>query len=194
MNIFRYTLKEFFNRYGGDALLVYGLGKIGGFGDLSFRVNQNSIVSPSNGFNINKSATYKKHSVLGASPISEYSNRNLRKASFEIILLSQYSSIDTVINQLTRMVENGEHHPLFIGGKALSEHDFYIESISETIHYTNSFGKSVATTIKINVEEYIENIDRETLPPTSKTENTKKISKKEVKENNKKYIKKIKKK
>src|SRR3712207_9347308 len=83
MNIFQHALKEFYNRYGGDALLLYGLGKIGGFGPLSFRVNPNSIVSPSNGVSISKSSSYKKHSILGATPIAEYSYRNLRKISLE---------------------------------------------------------------------------------------------------------------
>lgn len=194
MNIFQHALKEFYNRYGGDALLLYGLGKIGGFGPLSFRVNPNSIVSPSNGVSISKSSSYKKHSILGATPIAEYSYRNLRKISLEIVLLQQYSSIDTIVDEITRMVENGEHYPLFLGGKEMSEHDFYIESVSETIQYTTSSGKTIVCIIKLSFEEYIENIDRDILPSPPVTQNTKKVSKRDVKKNNKKHKNKLKKK
>lgn len=134
-------------------------GKIGYFGDIAFRVNNNQIVSPST-LSISKGAKTASHAVIGSPEITEFSYRNLRKINLKIILLRRFANIESIVNQLTTITEAGLHYPLIIGEKSLSENDFLLLSFDENVKRTDDRGRSIASEITLNLQEYISEIDR----------------------------------
>lgn len=135
-------------------------GKIGYFGEIAFRVNNNQIISPST-LSISKGAKTINHAVIGNPEITEFSYRNLRKINLKIILLRRFSNIESVVEQLTTITETGLHYPLIIGDKSLSENDFILLSFDENIKRTDDSGRSIISEITLNLQEYISEINRE---------------------------------
>lgn len=135
-------------------------GKIGYFGEIAFRVNNNQIISPST-LSISKGAKTINHAVIGNPEITEFSYRNLRKINLKIILLRRFSNIESVVEQLTIITETGLHYPLIIGDKSLSENDFILLSFDENIKRTDDSGRSIISEITLNLQEYISEINRE---------------------------------
>lgn len=52
------------------------------------------------------------------------------------------------------------HYPLIIGEKSLSENDFLLLSFDENVKRTDDRGRSIASEITLNLQEYISEIDR----------------------------------
>lgn len=135
------------------------LGKVGSFGDISFKVNEKYILTPGK-INITKGNSLHKHEGVNAPDISEFKKRNLRKVSFPIKLSYDYISISAVRKKLERMVEEGEHYPLIIGGESLADNDFVLLSVTENITYTDGSGTALLTEFSLEFEEYISEIQR----------------------------------
>lgn len=135
-------------------------GKIGYFGDIAFRVNNNQIVSPST-FSISKGTKTVNHAVIGSPEITEFNYRNLRKINLKIILLRRFTNIESIIEQLTIITETGLHYPLIIGENSLSENDFILLNFDESVKRTDDRGRSIISEITLNLQEYISEIDRE---------------------------------
>lgn len=135
------------------------IGKVGSFGDISFKVNEKYILTPGK-INITKGNSLHKHEGINAPDVSEFKKRNLRKVSFPVKLSYDYISISTVRKKLERMVENGEHHPLMIGGEGLSDNDFILLSVTENISYTDGNGSTLLTEFNLEFEEYVSQIQR----------------------------------
>lgn len=136
------------------------LGKIGVFGDISFRVNDNYILTPTGNISKTKGKETYKHEGINSPDLTEFKKRNLRTVSMPVKLVYDYIDVQTVLKKLERMVEGKETHPLLVGGEPLAENDFILMSVEEDISQTDSYGSSTITTVKLTFEEYISDIQR----------------------------------
>lgn len=135
------------------------LGKIGVYGDISFRVNSNYILTPSSIKKTKGNQTYK-HEGINSPDVTEFKKRNLRTISLPVKLIYDFVDIQTVLKKLERMVENGEIYPLIIGGEPLSENSFLLTSVDEEVTNTDAYGTTIVSSLTLNFEEYIDTVIR----------------------------------
>lgn len=136
------------------------LGKIGVFGDLSFRVNDNYILTPTGSINEEKGLSVHKHEGINAPDVSEFKKRNLKTVSFPIKAIYDYIDIKKITTKLNRMIDNGETYPLVIGGEVLADNPFILKTVSERTLKTDGYGTKVLVEYNLSFEEYIEEIVR----------------------------------
>lgn len=136
------------------------LGKIGVFGDLSFRVNDNYILTPTGSINEEKGLSVHKHEGINAPDVSEFKKRNLKTVSFPIKAIYDYIDIKKITTKLNRMIDNGETYPLVIGGEVLADNPFILKTVSERTLKTDGYGTKVLVEYNLSFEEYIEEISR----------------------------------
>ena len=92
---------------------------IGTFGDIVFRVSDQSILTPG-GLSVTAGGSWAQHDRIRGKPKTEYTGANLRTASFEI-LLSADLGVRTrkLLERLGEMAESGEADAFVIGGKPI---------------------------------------------------------------------------
>ncbi|MGL5902843.1 MAG: phage tail protein [Cetobacterium sp.] len=172
------------------------LGKIGVFGDISFRVNDRYILTPTGSITKNKGNQTHKHEGINSPDITEFKKRNLRTVSMQVKLIYDYIDIPKVLKKLERMVEDGETHPLLIGGESLSDNNFMLTSVEEEISDTDGYGSTMVTNVKLSFEEYISDIQRgdNISPKILKQTDTYSVDNKVIREVNKNILKEVNKK
>ncbi|MHA5067831.1 phage tail protein [Cetobacterium somerae] len=169
------------------------LGKIGVFGDISFRVNDNYILTPTGSITKTKGKETYKHEGINSADLTEFKKRNLRTVSMSVKLVYDYIDIQTVLKKLGRMVEGEETHPLLVGGEPLADNDFILMSVEEEVGQTDSYGSSTITTVKLTFEEYIGEIQRGegVSPKMLKQSDTHNVDNKVVREVNRNILKEV---
>lgn len=169
------------------------LGKIGVFGDISFRVNDNYILTPTGNISKTKGKETYKHEGINSPDLTEFKKRNLRTVSMSVKLVYDYIDIQTVLKKLERMVEGEETHPLLVGGEPLADNEFILLSVEEEIGQTDSYGSSTITTVKLSFEEYIGNIQRgeDVSPKILKQNDTYNTDNKVIREVNRNILKEV---
>lgn len=172
------------------------LGKIGVFGDISFRVNDRYILTPTGSITKNKGNQTHKHEGINSPDITEFKKRNLRTVSMQVKLIYDYIDIPKILKKLERMVEDGETHPLLIGGESLSDNNFMLTSVEEEISDTDGYGSTMVTNVKLSFEEYISDIQRgdNISPKILKQTDTYSVDNKVIREVNKNILKEVNKK
>ncbi|MEG1871196.1 MAG: phage tail protein, partial [Peptostreptococcaceae bacterium] len=166
---------------------------IGVFGDISFRVNDSYILTPTGNISKAKGKDTYKHEGINSPDLIEFKKRNLRTVSMSVKLAYDYIDIQTVLKKLERMVEGEETHPLLIGGEPLADNDFILMTVEEEIGQTDSYGSSTITTVKLMFEEYIGDIQRgDTISPKILKQNdTYNTDNKVIREVNKNILKEV---
>ncbi|MEG0237173.1 MAG: phage tail protein [Cetobacterium sp.] len=169
------------------------LGKIGVFGDISFRVNDRYMLTPTGTVSKTKGKETYKHEGINSPDLTEFKKRNLRTVSMSVKLVYDYIDIQTVLKKLERMVEGEETHPLLVGGEPLADNDFILLTVEEEIGQTDSYGTSTITTVKLTFEEYIADIQRGNTisPKILKQNDTYNIDNKVIREVNKTVLKEV---
>lgn len=154
-----YVANDIARDYLNNFPLYNYITSLGSFGKIVFRVSQNNLLTPTQ-VSTTISSRYKKHSRIGAVDITEYETRQLKKISLPIKLYRDLCNISTTIRELTKICETGEHYPLILAKQKIGEHNFYIESFSYSYSQTDGIGNPLVVDITLNLEEYIEKIDR----------------------------------
>ena len=149
------TTRDYLNNF---PLYNY-VSSLGSFGKVVFRVSQDNILTPTQ-VGITVSARHKKHSRIGAVDITEFETRQLKKITLPIKLYRDLCNIKSILRELTRICEEGEHYPLILARDKIGKHNFYIESFSYSYSKTDGIGEPLVVDINLSLEEYIEKIDR----------------------------------
>ncbi|MGL5711197.1 MAG: phage tail protein [Cetobacterium sp.] len=176
-----------------DYSIFDNLGKIGVFGDISFRVNDNYMLTPTGTISKTKGKETYKHEGINSPDLTEFKKRNLRTVSMSVKLVYDYIDIQTVLKKLERMVEGEESHPLLVGGESLADNDFILLAVEEEIGQTDSYGTSTITTVKLTFEEYIADIQRGegVSPKMLKQSDTHSVDNKVIREVNRNILKEV---
>lgn len=128
---------------------------IGTFGDIVFRVSDQSILTPG-GLSVTAGGSWAQHDRIRGKPKTEYTGANLRTASFEILLSADLGVRPRkLLEQLEEMVESGEAYAFVIGGKPIGRNLWRPVSISETWNTVLNRGELVSAKVTLNLEEYV---------------------------------------
>ena len=82
------------------------------------------------------SGRWKKHSIIGKKPRSEFTGP------------------ESLISSLEKAAEKGQIEYLYIGGKKIGSKKMYLESISETWNEVWNNGELVKATVSLTFSEY----------------------------------------
>jgi phage protein U len=132
---------------------------LGSYGPIVFRVSENGVLTPTD-VSIDTKSRVKQHNRLSAVDITEYETRELKSVSLSIKLIYDLCDIDSTIQTLTRICENGEHYPLILARKKIGNHNFRLDSMSYKYGKTDKNGTPLVIEVSLNLQEYIETINR----------------------------------
>lgn len=177
------TARDYLNNF---PLYNY-ISSLGSFGKIVFRVSQDNLLTPTQ-VGITVSARHKKHSRIGAVDISEFETRQLKKINLPIKLYRDLCNIKATIRELTRICEEGEHYPLILARNKIGEHNFCIESFNYSYSKSDGIGEPLVVDVNLNLEEYIEKIDRITEVTITEEERTSTFKEKTIYNANKLII------
>lgn len=151
--------RDYVRDYLNDFPLYDYISKVGSFGKVVFRVAENNVLTPSK-VDITLANRSKKHSRIKAPDITEFETRELKKVSLPIKLYDKFCNIKEILDELSKICEEGEHYPLILGGHKIGENDFRIESFTYGYEKTSSSGMPLIVSVTLSLEEYILNIVR----------------------------------
>ncbi|MFV0578476.1 MAG: phage tail protein [Fusobacterium ulcerans] len=163
------------------------ISSIGSFGKIVFRVAENNVLTPSEvGMTI--AARVKQHQRLKGEDVTEYLTRELRKITLPIKLIRDLCNINETLNELIRVCEVGEHYPLILGKKKIGSHNFRIENFQAKYAKTDGLGNPLVMEITLNLQEYIEDIERTATEELVTSEGTTELKDKVIKNVNTKIM------
>ncbi len=142
-----------------ESLIFENLGKLGSFGDVSFRVSRDEVLAPE-ALNITKGGSYSKFSSIGGADSLQFDKRSLRTISLNIVLFYKLVPILKTLEKLTRITEEGENYPLILGGRPLGIGNFILKNYSENWKKTDGYGTPLSVSLSLNFEEYVKEIKR----------------------------------
>ena len=163
------------------------ISSIGSFGKIVFRVAENNVLTPSE-FGTTIAARVKQHQRLKGEDVTEHLTRELRKITLPIKLIHDLCNINETFNELTRMCEVGEHYPLILGKKKIGSHNFRIENFQAKYTKTDGLGNPLVMDITLNLQEYIEDIERVATEEIVTNEGTTELKDKVIKNANTKIM------
>ena len=82
----------------------------------------------------------------------------------------------------------GEHYPLILGKKKIGSHNFRIENFQAKYAKTDGLGNPLVMEITLNLQEYIEDIERTSTEELVTSEGTTELKDKVIKNVNTKII------
>lgn len=163
------------------------ISSIGSFGKIVFRVAENNVLTPSEvGMTI--AARVKQHQRLKGEDVTEHLTRELRKITLPIKLIRDLCNINETLNELIRVCEVGEHYPLILGKKKIGSHNFRIENFQAKYAKTDGLGNPLVMEITLNLQEYIEDIERTATEELVTSEGTTELKDKVIKNINTKIM------
>lgn len=163
------------------------ISSIGSFGKIVFRVAENNVLTPSEvGMTI--AARVKQHQRLKGEDVTEHLTRELRKITLPIKLIRDLCNINETLNELIRVCEVGEHYPLILGKKKIGSHNFRIENFQAKYAKTDGLGNPLVMEITLNLQEYIEDIERTATEELVTSEGTTELKDKVIKNVNTKIM------
>jgi hypothetical protein len=137
-----------FYRKRGDVM-------IGNFCDIVFEVSDEKIYTFSS-FELDASARYGTHEIIGEKPKTEFIAPNLRTISLTINLNGNYGVTPIVeMHQWINLAETGEADYLVIGWDVLGDDRWVVKSVSETWDTFFNKGELFSGKIDVVFEEYI---------------------------------------
>ena len=159
------------------------IGTIGSYGNVTFTVAENNVLTPEK-YEVQIANRVNKHDRINAVDISEFKKRELKKITIPLKLVYSLCNIKKAIKNLTKAVEKGEHYPLIIGGQQLGEHNFCITNFNYSVTQSDGIGTPLVAICNLNLEEYIERIDRIGNIGVIEQKNTSTLDKKVIKKIN----------
>lgn len=156
------------------------IGSIGSYGDVTFTVTENNVLTPEK-YNVQIGNRLEKHDRLNAVDISEFKKRELIKVTIPLKLIYTLCNVKRAIKSLASASENGEHYPLIIGREQIGIHDFILTNFNYSVVQTDGTGSPIVAICNLNLEEYIERIDRVGEVSTVEQKKTKLLDDKTIK-------------
>lgn len=163
------------------------IGSIGSYGDVTFTVTENNVLTPEK-YDVQIGNRLEKHDRLNAVDISEFKKRELIKVTIPLKLIYTLCNVKKAIKSLVSASENGEHYPLIIGREQIGIHDFILTNFNYSIIQTDGTGSPIIAICNLNLEEYIERIDRVGEVSTVEQKKTKLLDDKTIKNINAEII------
>lgn len=163
------------------------IGSIGSYGDVTFTVTENNVLTPEK-YDVQIGNRLEKHDRLNAVDISEFKKRELIKVTIPLKLIYTLCNVKRAIKSLASASENGEHYPLIIGREQIGIHDFILTNFNYSIIQTDGTGSPIIAICNLNLEEYIERIDRVGEVSTVEQKKTKLLDDKAIKNINAEII------
>lgn len=163
------------------------IGSIGSYGDVTFTVTENNVLTPEK-YDVQIGNRLEKHDRLNAVDISEFKKRELIKVTIPLKLIYTLCNVKKSIKSLASASENGEHYPLIIGREQIGIHDFILTNFNYSIIQTDGTGSPIIAICNLNLEEYIERIDRVGEVSTVEQKKTKLLDDKTIKNINAEII------
>ena len=156
------------------------IGSIGSYGDVTFTVTENNVLTPEK-YDVQIGNRLEKHDRLNAVDISEFRKRELIKVTIPLKLIYTLCNVKRAIKSLASASENGEHYPLIIGREQIGIHDFILTNFNYSVVQTDGTGSPIVAICNLNLEEYIERIDRVGKVSTVEQKKTKLLDDKTIK-------------
>lgn len=156
------------------------IGSIGSYGDVTFTVTENNVLTPEK-YDVQIGNRLEKHDRLNAVDISEFKKRELIKVTIPLKLIYTLCNVKRAIKSLASASENGEHYPLIIGREQIGIHDFILTNFNYSVVQTDGTGSPIVAICNLNLEEYIERIDRVGEVSTVEQKKTKLLDDKTIK-------------
>lgn len=135
------------------------IGSIGSFGNVTFTVAEDNVLTPEK-YDIQVGNRIEKHDRLNSVDISEFKKRELKKVTIPLKLIYTLCNVKKAIRSLISASENGEHYPLILGREQIGEHDFILTNFTYSVVQTDGVGSPIVAICNLSLEEYIERIDR----------------------------------
>lgn len=102
------------------------------------------------------SGRWTSHEILGSKPKAEYLGPAAQAASLAIRLSAALGvKPREMLETIEEMVESGSAEYLVVGGRAIGQNRFYIESASESWDRIYSRGELAAASVTLNLGEYL---------------------------------------
>ena len=134
---------------------------IGSFGDITFEVSEEQILSLNNQINRSDKSKISEHNPIYGPGMLRHQGRELIEVSFSMTLISSLikrTSLKEELDAIKQMLELGEYANLVFGGQVFGEFPFLITEISEESNYFNKEeGGFDIVKLNIGLKEYIEN-------------------------------------
>ena len=154
---------------------------------MTFTVTENNVLTPEK-YDVQIGNRLEKHDRLNAVDISEFKKRELIKVTIPLKLIYTLCNVKKAIKSLASASENGEHYPLIIGREQIGIHDFILTNFNYSIIQTDGTGSPIIAICNLNLEEYIERIDRVGEVSTVEQKKTKLLDDKTIKNINAEII------
>lgn len=101
------------------------------------------------------SGRWKKHSIIGKKPRSEFAGPESSSVSMDVVLSAEHGVRPrTLISSLEKAAEKGQIEYLYIGGKKIGSKKMYLEGIGETWDEVWNNGELVKATVSLTFSEY----------------------------------------
>ena len=163
------------------------IGSIGSYGNVTFTVTENNVLTPEK-YEVQIGNRLEKHDRLNAVDISEFKKRELIKVTIPLKLIYTLCNVKRAIKSLTSASENGEHYPLIIGREQIGMHNFILTNFNYSVVQTDGTGSPIIAICNLSLEEYIERIDRVGEVSTVEQKRTKLLDDKTIKNINAEII------
>ena len=125
------------------------LGVLGLFGDVFFTCSS-SQVKTFKDLQVQRSARFAKHDLIGQKPVLEKIGPDLPTVTFTIQLRSQFNSSPVIYMPiLRRMIDDCEAYKLILGPDYFGK--YVIEGLSEDRKYHNRYGACIAADISLSL-------------------------------------------
>lgn len=140
-----------------SAAVSGGDGSIGSLGDIVFHVSSPKDILTIDNYGRDIKARLASHEIIGSKPLTEFLGADVQVLSFNI-KLSAYRGVNPreELERLVQYAETGEVLTLVLGGRAIGEHKWLLESVKESVDYFDFDGTILASTASITLREYVE--------------------------------------
>lgn len=125
---------------------------VGSFGGVIFRVSYQQVLTFSE-MQRKLKANFTEHKILGKTAKLEYTGIAPVEISFKVKVFESFGiDVKSTLNNLREVCKNGLADYLIIGGENLGL--YVLESLEETVLYTDGHGRTVAADVKLSLKEY----------------------------------------
>lgn len=129
---------------------------IGSMGDIVFTVSSRKTRTVSD-FSRTGNPRIATHEILGEKPIVEFIGAGNEECSFAI-LLSRSLGVNPIedLNRLRDMRDKGAVFNVFMGGRPLSQNQWMLKSLSESVNFFDKRGEIQSVQVSVTITEYPE--------------------------------------
>lgn len=126
---------------------------IGFMGGISFQVSSGKVRTFTD-YSRSGASRIAQHDRIGLKPVAEFVAPGAEEVQLKIKLSAWHGvTPEAEIRKLRRMRDTGELFPVFIGGRPLSQYNWYIKSIDENVDYWTKFGRVMSATVSLTIAE-----------------------------------------